>query len=193
MAFLTRACAARFLPTILSILIVPGFFLASYPETAFAQTSNSRQYQIEAAFLFNFLQFVKWPGTSFSSPDAPFQIGILGDDPFGPALDDTMLGEALDGHRLTIHRSAQLDELMDCQVIFVCRSEKDHIDDILSQLQDRPILTVSEVEDFAGKGGDIDFYLSGDKLRFEINPQSARNSKLHISSQLLALGKIVGP
>ncbi len=78
-------------------------------------------------------------------------------------------------------------------MIFVCRSKEGQVGEILSRLDSRPILTVSEVESFARNGGAIDFYLSGGKVRFEINPQSARRCGLKISSQLLTLGKIVEP
>ena len=172
------------------VLMVLASLLGSL---ARAQSDNTREYQIKAAFLFNFAQFVKWPGTTFSSSDAPFCIGVLGDDPFGSALDDTIQGESLNGHRLMVMRSPRVQELMGCQVIFVCRSEGDHVNAILSQLNAKPILTVSEVPNFASKGGDIDFYLSSGKVRFEINPDAARQCGLKISSQLLALGKIVEP
>src|SRR6202020_197758 len=80
-----------------------------------AQADTSREYQIKAAFLYNFVQFVKWPGTTFPTSDSPFYIGILGDDPFGSALDDTVAGEAINGHRLSVIRSPRLDELEGCQ------------------------------------------------------------------------------
>ena len=158
-----------------------------------AQSGDSREYQIKAAFLFNFVQFVKWPGASFASADAPFVIGILGDDPFGSALEETIRGETIDNHRLRVVRAQQIEDLRDCQMIFVCRSKEGQVGEILSRLDSRPILTVSEVESFARNGGAIDFYLSGGKVRFEINPQSARRCGLKISSQLLTLGKIVEP
>jgi len=162
-------------------------------QMARAQADNTREYQIKAAFLYNFIQFVKWPGTTFSSSDAPFCIGILGDDPFGSTLDDTIQGEAIDGHRLTIMRSPRIEELMGCQMIFVSRSEEGHVDEILSKLSSKAVLTVSEVPNFANEGGDINFYISSEKIRFEINPQAARQAGLKVSSQLLALGKIVAP
>jgi len=154
---------------------------------------ESKEYQLKAAFLFNFAQFVKWPADSFTNADAPFCIGILGDDPFGDALEETIRGETIDNHRLTVVRAQRIEDLKDCQMIFVSRSEEGHVGEILSQLNSRPILTVSEVESFALDGGDIDFYLAGGKVRFEINPQSAERCGLKISSQLLNLGKIVKP
>jgi hypothetical protein len=153
---------------------------------------QSREYELKAAFLFNFAQFVKWPPDSFINAEAPFYIGILGEDPFGPALEATVRGEAIEHHRLMVVRAQRIEDLKDCQLIFICKSEEGHLGEILSKLGSRPILTVSEVESFAQSGGDIDFYLSGGKVRFEINPQSAQRCGLKISSQLLSLGKIVG-
>jgi len=154
---------------------------------------QSKEYQLKAAFLFNFAQFVKWPPDSFTNADAPFYIGILGDDPFGSALEETIQGETINNHRLTVVRAQRIEDLKDCQMIFVSRSEEGHVGEILSQLGSRPVLTVSEVESFARNGGDIDFYLSAGKVRFEINPQSAQRCGLKISSQLLSLGKLVKP
>jgi len=163
------------------------------PAVLHAQSSDSREYQIKAAFLFNFVQFVKWPGTSFNSPDAPFCICILGDDPFGSTLEETIRGETINNHRLTVVRGQRAEDLKDCQMIFVCRSEEGRVGEILSQLDSRPILTVSEFQSFVRAGGTIDFYLSDGKIRFEINPQSAQRCGLKISSQLMSLGKIVEP
>ena len=166
-------------------------FILSFAGCGLGHAQESREYQLKAAFLFNFAQFVKWPPDSFTSADAPFYIGILGDDPFGATLEETIQGEAIENHKLRVVRGRNFGDLKDCQIIFVCRSEESHVSEILSQLGSRPILTVSEVESFARDGGDIDFYLSGGKVRFEINPQSALRCGLKLSSQLLSLGKIV--
>jgi hypothetical protein len=174
---------------IFSLLFLILAFTAFDPGRA----QESKEYQLKAAFLFNFAQFVQWPSDSFSNAGAPFNIGILGDDPFGAALEETIQGETIDNHKLIVHRSQSLEDLEDCQLIFICKSEEAHMSEILSKLGSKPILTVSEVESFAQNGGDIDFYLSGGKVRFEINPQSAQRSGLKISSQLLSLGKIVKP
>ena len=173
-----------------------GFFgllviILSFAAVGPVHAQESKEYQLKAAFLYNFAQFVKWPPNAFPAADAPFDIGILGDDPFGSALEETVQGETIDNHRMTVVRAQRLEDLKDCQMIFVCRSEEGQVGEVLSQLGSKPVLTVSEVENFAQNGGDIDFYLSGGKVRFEINPQSALRCGLKISSQLLNLGKIV--
>lgn len=191
MALLAPARLAH-LPLTLPLLLLALALCLFDSGTARAQPGNPREYQIKAAFLFNFVQFVRWPATAFTSADAPFCIGILGDDPFGPALDDTVQGESIDGHRLSIMRGRSAGELKDCQLVFVCLSEESRLGEILPQFKSRPVLTVGDAKDFAREGGDIDFYLSNGKVRFEINPEAARQSGLTISSQLLSLGKIVG-
>jgi len=155
------------------------------------QTDESKEYQLKAAFLYHFAQFVKWPSDSFNNPDAPFCIGILGDDPFGEALEETVQGETIDNHKLVVERAHNCDDLKDCQIIFICKSEEGHVPQILSQLDSKPVLTVSETDSFDEIGGIINFYLQGGKVRFEINPSSAQRRGLKISSQLLNLGKIV--
>jgi hypothetical protein len=155
--------------------------------------AQSKEYQIKAAFLFNFAQFVEWPPAVLENTNAPFRIGVLGDDPFGSALNQIVQGETIDSRKIVVQRSNQIDDLKNCQMIFVSRSEKNHVAEILSALDSKPILKVSEVEGFAQHGGSINFYLEGSKVRFEINPDSARRDHLKISSQLLSLGKIVPP
>jgi hypothetical protein len=155
--------------------------------------AESREYQIKAAFLVNFMQFVTWPPSAFTNADAPFCIGVLGEDPFGPSLDQTVQGETVNHHKIMVQRARRIEECKDCQMIFVSRSEEKNLAGILAKLDSGPVLTVSETRDFARRGGVINFYLEGKKVRFEINPTVAQRDKLKISAQLLSLGKIVEP
>lgn len=157
-----------------------------------AETTASKEYQIKAAFLFNFLQFVEWPATTFPAADSPISIGILGDDPFGTALDAVVRDENVRGRRLVIQRSHRIDDLQTCHLLFICKSEQRRIDGILSRLAARPVFTVSEINGFARQGGIVSLYADGRKIRFEINMGAARRSDLKLSSQLLELGRIVG-
>lgn len=168
------------------------FFILSFAVSGMGHAEEqSKEYQLKAAFLFNFAQFVKWPSNSFPTSAAPFCIGILGDDPFGSVLEETVQGETIDNHKLKVVHGRTFEDLKDCQLIFICKSEEDHMSQIFSELDSKPILTVSEISSFAQNGGIIDFYLQGGKVRFEINPDSAQRRGLKISSQLLNLGKIV--
>ncbi len=158
-----------------------------------AARAESREYQIKAAFLVNFMQFVSWPSNVFTDGNAPFRIGVLGDDPFGPALDETVQGETVNHHKIVVQRWRRIEDCKDCQLIFVSRSEEKNLAAILAKLDSGPVLTVSEVRGFARQGGIINFYVEGNKVRFEINPTVAQRDKLNMSAQLLSLGKIVEP
>jgi len=152
----------------------------------------AREYQIKAVFLFNFVQFVEWPPAAFTSASAPIRIGVLGDNPFHSALDEAVRGETVRERKVTVHYSRRLEELEGCHVLFVCASEKDRVGEILAGVDARAVLTVGETPDFARRGGVVNFYSDGNKVRFEINPQVGQRHGLRLSSQLLSLARIVG-
>jgi hypothetical protein len=159
--------------------------------TAFAEPSINPEYQIKAVFLFNFLQFVEWPATAFSSADSPIRIGVLGDDPFGSVLERAFQGETIWHRSLVVERSSRVEDLKNSHLLFVSKSEKSRYPEVLSQFNSKNTLTVSEMEGFTRRGGIINFYLEGKRIRFEINTNAAQNHGLKVSSQLLGLGKIV--
>ena len=176
---LRRSCALTLL-----VLILSGMFPA--------RGQTPKEYQIKAAFLFNFAQFVEWPPASFADANAPICIGVLGDDPFGPVLEQTVQGETINHRKLIIQRSQRVEDLKGCHLVFISKSEKSRLTDIFDGLGSASILTVSETENFARRGGIINFYLEGNKVRFEINSDAAQRKGIKISSQLLKLGKLVG-
>lgn len=157
-----------------------------------AETAPTREYQVKAAFLLRFLQFVEWPEQAFGQPDSPLRIGILGEDPFGVALDHIAANERVRNRPLLITRSAMVADLRTCHMIFVANSERDRLDEVAKELPAEAVLTISDIEGFAERGGTIRFYLADKKVRFEINPTVAQRQHLKVSAQLLSLGKIVG-
>jgi len=83
-------------------------------------------------------------------------------------------------------------DLKNCHLVFISKSERSRLADIFSSLESASVLTVSETENFARRGGIINFYLDGNKVRFEINADAAQRKGIKISSQLLKLGKVLG-
>jgi hypothetical protein len=130
------------------------------------------EYVGKAASMALFPDYVKWPATSGS----PITVGILGDDPFDGALS-----------RMKIKRSKRVEDLKDCQVVFVAKSEQGNVSAILESLGAANILTVGESEGFAKQGGVIGFVMEGDKVRFEINTGAARRAGLGVDLRLLKL------
>lgn len=158
---------------------------------ALGQQNGPSEYQLKAAFLFNFAKFVEWPARSFASPQAPFSICILGADPFGQAIDDTLRGQTMDSRPVTALRVQDLSQLRHCQMVFISISEKSSLQAILQSVQGANVLLVGETPGFAAAGGAIQFQMQDNHIRFSINPAAAERAGLHISSKLLSLATIV--
>jgi hypothetical protein len=149
------------------------------------------EYKLKAVFLFNFVRFTEWPPSAFATEDSPFIIGILGADPFGKTLEQTVKDEVANGHPIEVRHYKTVNEIKKCHVLFISSSESYHLDSILSALRGRSILTVGDVEGFADKGGMVRFSKEDNKIRFRINVEAAKAENLSISSKLLQLADIV--
>ena len=156
-----------------------------------ANLPTIREYQIKAVYLYNFANFIKWPRATFESSSAPFQICVLGDDPFRTQLDLVVENEKIKGRVVKIQRIHYVEESDSCQIVFVSQSKQRYQAHIFAYLQQRPVLTVSDIENFATKGGMVQFYHRGNKIRFIIAPQAVRGAGLQASSRLLQIAKIV--
>ncbi len=156
-----------------------------------ARAESPTEYEVKAAFLFNFVKFVEWPPTPPASPKDPFTICTLGEDRFRGVLDRIVEGKAWNGHPLLVRRLKTPQEARACQILFISSSERAGISRIFESLRGASVLTVGETEGFAQGGGMINFTLEEDRVRFEINVDAARAAGLKISSRLLSLAKIV--
>jgi uncharacterized protein DUF4154 len=156
-----------------------------------AQSAPTPEYRLKAVFLFNFAQFVEWPASAFSEADAPLVIGVLGDDPFGAYLDETVRGERVNDRPLTVRRYRRVEEIGACHILFITRSEQGHLDQILDSLKGRSVLTVSDFVGFASHGGMIGFATEQNRIRLRVNLEAARAANLTISSKLLRPAQIV--
>jgi len=153
--------------------------------------TSALEYQVKAAFVYNFAKFVEWPGDAGATDAATLIIGVIGEDPFGQTLDDTVRGKTVGGRALAIKRFTSIDDLEPCQVLFVSASLSRHLPEILSRIQGSPTLTISEEDRFAQDGGMVRLVTEDNKIRFEINVDAAERAGLRISSKLLALAQIV--
>jgi hypothetical protein len=159
---------------------------------AAADSQASREYQIKAAFLYNFAKFVDWPPEAFKDDSSPFVIGILGTDPFGEAL-DSLKDKPVRSRRLVIRRLARVEEIEGSHMLYVSSSARQYLRSVLDGLRNSPTLTVSELDGFAQQGGMIGFITVDNKIHFDINQGVAGRHRLKISSQLLKLARTVLP
>jgi len=171
-----------------SIALILATFLCG--PNASAESIQNKEYLIKAAFLYNFVKFVDWPPESFKNDADTINLYILGNDPFGEAL-DTIRDKTVKGRRLAVKRVQRVEELEDPHLLFISSSERRRTKQILQSLRNTPVLTIGEMERFGQMGGIINFITVEDKVQFEINSEQAQQQKLKISSQLLKLARIV--
>jgi hypothetical protein len=135
----------------------------------------------------NFAQFTEWPDNVFASPDAPFVIGILGGDPFGDFLDQLVTGETIQNHPIVVRRFSSEEEASASHLLFLSRDFPFAGMYLNTLSQDRQVLTVSEAPGFVETGGLIGFYDENDEVKFEVNMEALRKSRLILSSKVLRL------
>lgn len=155
-----------------------------------AQSAPASEYDVKAAFLYNFAKFIQWPAGP-SNGDDPMTICIYGDDPFGHAIDEIIVGKTINNHEIALRRTRKLDDLRQCQVAFISASESGHLSEIIDSLRDLSVLLVGDTSGFAERGGHIEFVTEDNKIHFSINIDASERSRLKISSKLLALARIV--
>lgn len=159
----------------LRLLVIVAFGSLAGPVGRVHAEQTMEEYEAKAKFLANFVQFVTWPGASTRT------VGVLGDDPFGGKLENAF------GGRWTVKRSRRADDLKNCQIVFVAKSERG----ALASLADAHVLTVGEGAGFAKQGGVIGFTFEREMVRFEINMGVAKRAQLGISAKLLKLASLV--
>ncbi len=158
-----------------------------------AQAGRASEAQVKAVFLFNFAQFVDWPAEAVPDSHAPVVIGVLGGDPFGAFLDATVRGEHRGARPFEVQRFQRAEDITRCDILFIGRPVGDRPEEILARLKNRPILTVSDADRFAERGGMIRFVTDRGRIRLQINPKAAEAARLTISSKLLRVAEVITP
>jgi hypothetical protein len=156
-----------------------------------AQSSKPTDYDVKAAYLYNFGHFVEWPANVASAQNEPFTVCVLGQDPFGPVLDTTLAGETIAGKRVAAKRISTLDEAGSCQILFLSSAEEARLNSIIKALSKQAVLTVSDMPEFAKRGGMLQFVLEGKRVRFEVNLAAVQHAGLSLSSELLKVATTV--
>jgi YfiR/HmsC-like len=156
-----------------------------------AQDAASTEYQVKAAYLFNFAKFVEWPAGTFRTPNSPLVICVLGSNPFGSELEGSIAGKTVGGRRLEISHLPRDVDARSCQIVFIADSERAQIREILQRLTGTNALTVGDTSGFTDDGGMINFVWEDDRVRFEANVDAAEHAHLKLSARLLTVAKLV--
>lgn len=174
-----------------SAVILLAIFCAIATSVRAQEKAANQEYQVKAAFLYNFAKFVSWPDSKFSNSNAPFIIGVFGKDPFGNALRESIVGRKIDGHPIEIRNIRTVNEVKDVHVLFVAGTENARAPGLHAALLQGNVLGVGESEDFLSHGGVIRFIIERERIRFDINISSAIAAGLKISSQLQKLARSI--
>jgi len=185
----SRLESCRFGPVLLALSLLTVF--SPGKPMAHAEPPVSKEYQVKAAFLYNFTKFVDWPPKKFAHAQAPIVIGVLGKNPFGTALVEMLKDRKVNGREIEFKPIDSVAEIRGLHVLFVTAGEASRFTGLEPALRENSVLGVGESESFLSHGGAIIFALEGDKLRFEINMTSAERADVKISSQLQKLARKV--
>jgi len=171
--------------TVAALLVLGGGAAA-----AWAQGVVATEYAVKAAFLYHFAKFAEWPAEAGGPIPPVVHLCVLGDDPFGQALEE-LSDRGADGLKVDVRHVTRVEESPRCHILFVSASEGDRLAAHLARARRAGILTVSDLDGFAQAGGVIQFVLEDGKVRFWINRAAAERSGVRLSSRLLALARIV--
>ncbi len=156
-----------------------------------AQATMAGEYQVKAAFLYNFAKFVEWPPSSFSNASEALRICVFGRDPFGEELRNITSEKTVNGHRLEVHGEVDLEHARSCHILFITSPGETRMKGIVEGLRGASVLTVGDSKGFVEQGGMINFVLENDRVQFEVNDKAAEQAGLKISSKLLSVAKFV--
>ncbi|MDX1582486.1 MAG: YfiR family protein [Thermoanaerobaculia bacterium] len=180
---------ARLPRVIVHVLI--GLLLVglSVPAAPAARGEAPPEYALKAEFLERFTRFVDWPRSAVERET--FRIGIVGEDPFGVYLRKLADSRRIKNRRIEIHRIDEVEDVTECQLVFISDLDRSDLDQVLEAARERPILTIGDTAGYAEAGVMINFYLDGDRIRFEINENAVSDSGLEVDTRLLKLARVI--
>ena len=169
------------------------FFSTIFLLAAPSRAQVSKEYQLKAVFLLRLAQFTQWPTDVFASADSPLVICVLGENPFGDALDAALRGETAHGRRLAAQRQRAVDQIKGCHMLFVAAAGPRQSKEITAALAGRSVLTVAD-DDALPSAYDamVRFATEQNKIKLRVNPKAAAAARLVLDPRLLRAAEIVG-
>ena len=186
MSFIALPAAIRFRRVAIAALALAFLALCA----ARSQTAPLPEYNVKGAFLLNIAKYAEWPAQSFADTNAPVVIGILGDDPFGAALDRIVHGRVINDRKIAVRRSKRIADLRGAHVVFIGASESDRAASICANLAESGTLCVGDTDATAAFTA-INFSIENGRIVFSVNLAAVKRSNIAISSKLLHLAKSV--
>ena len=151
---------------------------------------TAREYEVKAAMICNFAQFVEWPREAFESESSPLIVEVVGNNPFGNVLEQLAATKKVTGRSIVVKYADSPDKIETCHLMFIANNQEANLSSILDKTRDHAVLTLGETDSFPWAGGIIRFFTADGKVRFEVNVKAAEAAHLKISSKLLKLARI---
>ncbi|MEO5754623.1 MAG: YfiR family protein [Chthoniobacterales bacterium] len=172
--------------SLVAFLLGLVFALAPLP----AAPPSPNEYALKSVFLYNFCRFIDWPDSAFSSRRDPLIIGVVGEDPFGPLLEEAIAGETYHGREIEVAHFRDAQQIGECHLLFVGQTNTELYDQILAAVVGRHVVTVGETDNFLDHGGMIALTAEQNRVRLRINSAALRATRLNVSSKLLQVADI---
>jgi len=153
-----------------------------------AEAERPSQQDVEAAYLYNFGKFVRWPQIA---AQGPLTICVAGRDSMSQEIARLVTGETIEGRPLQVRTPDSAERVEGCSILFIGAPQSDRVAEFLSAASGKPVLTVGDTPDFLVRGGMIQFVLVEDHVRFSVNLAAATHSNLQLSSELLKVALAV--
>ncbi len=182
---------------ILLCLFISILFVSPAPQflSAKSDSGSYKEYEVKAAFIYNFLKYVEWPEKKIGEKSNPLVFGVCGNDAFS-TVKKVLENKKINDHSIKVipinddHLKDQ-KYLDSCHIILFSTREGRDPKAIISKIENSAILTIGEQEDFLDKGGIFNFVLENKKIRFEVNLEAAGKANIKIRSKVLRLAKRV--
>lgn len=159
--------------------------LLCWPLLGSAAVTTDNPWLVKAAYLFNFAKYVEWPADRFASANDPIRIGVLGEDPFGTALDSVIKERTAQQRPVKIVRSNKVEDVLDCHILYIGASEQTRLPQIMSRVRKLPVLTVGEQREFLQRGGVVCLRTQKQNVVFDIHLGAASEARLKLSARML--------
>ena len=160
------------------------------PSPVFGETLSGAEYKVKLGFIYHFIRFTQWPPETFPSPESPINFCIASTSPAADIM-FSLQDKVVRGRRIDVRKYAGDEDIESCQILFIASDDETFVPPILSLIQGRRILSIGEMKNFTRMGGVINFFVTNNQLRFEVNLDAADYAGLKFSSQLLMSADIV--
>lgn len=174
----------------LAVSVLAAVLAGSALHGAQVDVPQVHEHDLKAVFLYNFTRFVEWP-SGIPPGSEPFHLCVVADAVTTTAVEKAMEGELVNGRASRVLVPKTVTDAPTCQILFIGRTEMTRAAPLLAAVRDSPVLTVSDADHFAVRGGTIEFVHEQGRVRFDVNVESARRAGLEISSRLLQVARRV--